>query len=320
MLVILLAGVGGIYFVSRANPPYAQAPASAIATTSAIASSTTAGTANVAAVSSSSPVPTPIPTQAATSTVDCASLPRSEPPANTTGITNGPILSFNFDDGFESSYQNALPIINGAGFPTTQYIISGNLAKPDRVSAAQVLAMQAAGNEIGAHTRTHPYLSRIPVEQMRREICGSRADLMKLGILTTTFAYPEGDFSPAVEQVAAEAGFAAARDTKGGLNNDGTPRLLLHSYQVTAPTTFAQVKNAINQAIQYKEWLILVFHRTDDPGNSISSSHELIQQIVDYVKQVQIPVVTNAQGLSILPYITGTQNSIRDLSATTTSP
>jgi peptidoglycan/xylan/chitin deacetylase (PgdA/CDA1 family) len=225
-------------------------------------------------------------------------------------------ISLDFDDGYLSSFEHALPIINGAGFKTTQYIITGSLSKPGRVSLAQVRAMQAAGNEIGAHTRTHPYLTRVSAQQAMDEICGSRKDLIALGITPKTFAYPEGDYNPTIESIAMQAGFAGARATRGGLNNATTDLFALRSYQTSASTTLPEMKYVIDQAIANKEWLTIVFHKTDELGSYYNTSSQLIRGIVAYLQSTQVPVITESQGLSIINGIRGNANDIRKYTPT----
>ncbi len=260
-----------------------------------------------------------VQTATTTSADICSGLPQSQLDTATT-ITNGPIISIDFDDGFISEYNNALSIINGAGFPTTQYIITGFLTREGRVNKQQILAMQAAGNEIGAHTRTHPYLAKIPEAQARDEICGSKKDLIAIGITPKTLAYPEGNFDPTVENIVKQAGFLGARTTEAGLNNSGTNRFALRSYQMNASTTFAQVKFVIDQGIADKEWLTLVFHRVDENGNPISVTHQLIQQVVSYIKSTGTPVVTESQGLAIMNNITGVISDLKSYKPPSTTP
>ena len=64
--------------------------------------------------------------------------------------------------------------------------------------------------------------------------------------------------------------------------------------------TFADVQKAIDQAAAQKQWIVLVFKRVDEQtlGYTGNVSHELIQQIVDYVKEQNIPVRTMSEGLA----------------------
>jgi len=90
----------------------------------------------------------------------------------------------------------------------------------------QLRALNAEGFDVGAHTRTHPILSRVGPEQLRTEIEGCREQMeQRLGFPVRHFAYPNGgkeDYTPeAVEQVA-RAGYRAAVTCVAGGNTPST--------------------------------------------------------------------------------------------------
>jgi peptidoglycan/xylan/chitin deacetylase (PgdA/CDA1 family) len=88
-------------------------------------------------------------------------------------------VSIDFDDGYQSMYDNGLPILDAVGIKTSQYIVTGSpnnaivnpdqgpvgivdvSGNPDFLSWAEVQTMAANGHEIGAHTRTHQGLSTL---------------------------------------------------------------------------------------------------------------------------------------------------------------
>lgn len=81
----------------------------------------------------------------------------------------------------------------------------------------------AQGNvAIGAHTRWHPILTRVPREKAREEIRGSKSDLeRRLGKAVRLFAYPnglKGDFNETVMDLLREEGFLAAFTNIKGVN------------------------------------------------------------------------------------------------------
>jgi peptidoglycan/xylan/chitin deacetylase (PgdA/CDA1 family) len=88
-------------------------------------------------------------------------------------------VSINFDDGYQSMYDNGMPIFDAAGIRTTQYIITGSpgnaivnpdagpvgiadvSGNPEYLTWSEVHIMAGNGHEIGAHTRTHQGLSTL---------------------------------------------------------------------------------------------------------------------------------------------------------------
>jgi peptidoglycan/xylan/chitin deacetylase (PgdA/CDA1 family) len=68
--------------------------------------------------------------------------------------------------------------------------------------------------EVGAHTITHPFLSRWPVEVQVREVeAGRRACAELTGVEPQGFAYPHGDYDHRTVDVVRRAGFRFACTT-----------------------------------------------------------------------------------------------------------
>lgn len=93
------------------------------------------------------------------------------------------------------------------------------------LSWEQVREMRGAGISFGSHTITHPILSRLTREQMRIQIEGSSADIVRhTGERPLAFAYPNGgkeDYTGITKELLQEAGFACAVTTLFGANTHG---------------------------------------------------------------------------------------------------
>ena len=82
-------------------------------------------------------------------------------------------------------------------------------------SWAEVLEMDRAGVCFGSHTNTHQILTTIPEDQCREELFRSKQVLEQvLAKPCSTFAYPNGNWSPAIRQAVAETGFTVAVTTE----------------------------------------------------------------------------------------------------------
>lgn len=113
-----------------------------------------------------------------------------------------------FDDGYRNAYTTAFPLLKKYGMIGTFYIITGNVGDPAYVTWPELEEMNAAGMEIGAHTQTHAFLTRLSAWKAFYEIWGSRLILAKhLRTPITTFAYPYNDHNPQVVALAQLAGF-----------------------------------------------------------------------------------------------------------------
>ncbi len=109
--------------------------------------------------------------------------------------------------------------------------------------------MQAAGHCIGAHTVTHPLLSRLPAERQLEEISGSVERIAaRLGEPPRVLAYPVGlraAFTAESQDAARRAGIRLAFSNYGGrvtpstftaLDVRRTSAEMLHSQNIFAAT------------------------------------------------------------------------------------
>ena len=103
-------------------------------------------------------------------------------------------VSLTFDDGFLSTYTNALPILSARHLPATVYVTSGFIDQgkvdDDNLPAmtwAQVQALQNTnGWEIGGHTQTHTELPLLTQAQIAAEFANSNAAFASSISSTTT--------------------------------------------------------------------------------------------------------------------------------------
>ena len=96
----------------------------------------------------------------------------------------------------------------------------------------QVRMLRAMGMDVGAHTVHHPILTRVGIDEARREIADSKAyleDLLRSPV--TTFAYPNGmpgrDYAAEHVALVRDCGFAAAVSTGWGAASSATDRFQL---------------------------------------------------------------------------------------------
>ncbi len=145
------------------------------------------------------------------------------------GQRQGRVAVITLDDGYVDNLDAALPVLQKFGFSATSYIVSGCIGRFNEwdaqrlgirkplMSVAELRRWNAAGMDIGAHTRTHPRLTRCNDATLQNEIHGCKMDLEdRLGSAVTQFCYPYGDVDDRVAAVAREAGYEAATTTRRG--------------------------------------------------------------------------------------------------------
>jgi len=80
----------------------------------------------------------------------------------------------------------------------------------------------AQGITVAAHTRTHPVLTNLPIEQARAEVAGSLEDVRReIGAAPAAFCYPNGNVDEGVVGAVREAGVVVAFTTRNGHNDLG---------------------------------------------------------------------------------------------------
>jgi peptidoglycan/xylan/chitin deacetylase (PgdA/CDA1 family) len=121
-----------------------------------------------------------------------------------------------FDDGSETIYENALPILQRYHFTGVSYIVYNYIGVRNYMNADQIRAVHAAGWEIGSHSLSHVDLTTRP-DRQKDEIVESRRQLEALlGIPILSFAYPFGAYDSDSLHYVHQAGYIAAM----GLGNE----------------------------------------------------------------------------------------------------
>jgi peptidoglycan/xylan/chitin deacetylase (PgdA/CDA1 family) len=103
----------------------------------------------------------------------------------------------------------------------------------------EIREMRAGGISFGAHTKTHPILSRINSEEaLRDEIAGSKGALEQaIGPLSNIFAYPNGqrgDWDERAERILEDARFVSSLTTVEGVSTKHTHPFRLKRYALDA--------------------------------------------------------------------------------------
>ncbi|HKC85820.1 MAG TPA: polysaccharide deacetylase family protein [Blastocatellia bacterium] len=116
----------------------------------------------------------------------------------------------------------------------------------------QAREMDANGVEIGSHTLTHPILTNVGDERLRKELSGSKSRLEGvLGHQVDQFCYPNGDNDERVQCEVARAGYRAAVTVVNGLIQRGDDPLTLRrvhterdfAHFLQSTSGFEQLKN-----------------------------------------------------------------------------
>jgi len=147
-------------------------------------------------------------------------------------------IGLSFDDGFANAFRNALRPLRDNQFRAIQFLVVARIGKfndwevqlgdvrEPLMDIAMIKDWLAAGHEIGAHTLTHPLLTRLTLRDAREEIFVSKRKLEDMfGVPVRHFSYPFGDRNEAIRDLVEEAGYETACTTDFGTNTTTTPPL-----------------------------------------------------------------------------------------------
>ncbi len=137
-------------------------------------------------------------------------------------------VALTFDDGFANFGEVAAPLLLDLQLPATLFVVTDRAGGTNDWEGApgpgiptlpllgwdDLGRLAERGIALGAHTRTHPHLSRLDAARRREEIAGSADQIEReTGRRPAAFAYPYGDLDAGVAALAADT-FALACTTE----------------------------------------------------------------------------------------------------------
>lgn len=145
-----------------------------------------------------------------------------------------------FDDGFESVYTAAYPVLARYGFAATVFLVPAycgqsntwpgqprSIPEQPLLSWSQIHEMDRHGIEFGAHSFSHRRLDQLPLAESAREILDSKSYLEdRLGHTVELFSYPYGRYNKAAQSIVEKA-FGGACSSQPGLVQHSSDPLAL---------------------------------------------------------------------------------------------
>lgn len=139
-----------------------------------------------------------------------------------------------FDDGYKNILQ-ILVVLEKYNFKATIFLVVNFIGKKNlwdkNIGLEQesllewkdIKELVKRGFSFGSHTLTHPYLTKISFDEMKKEIILSKKILEeKLNTSINFFCYPYGDFNDKIKEIVRKAGYLGACSIEYGVNNLST--------------------------------------------------------------------------------------------------
>jgi peptidoglycan/xylan/chitin deacetylase (PgdA/CDA1 family) len=140
----------------------------------------------------------------------------------------GRCVALTFDDGYRDFLTAAWPLLRRHKFSATVLLVTDAVGGTSHWDAGyddeaelltwdEIVDLQRAGVEFGAHSATHPALTTLPVVEVVREAARSRAAIQRrLGRVERIFAYPYGDTDEVVQHLVGAVGYVAGLSSRTG--------------------------------------------------------------------------------------------------------
>lgn len=151
-------------------------------------------------------------------------------------------VAITFDDGYQSVYRHAYPVLQRLGYPATLFVYTDFLGSRDAVTPAQLRQMAASGLvDVQAHGKSHANLTERLAEEadaayrrrIDRELQVPRAVLERnQGQTVRHLAYPYGDANDAVLAAMTRSGYALGLTVDPGTNRFYAAPLMLRRVMI----------------------------------------------------------------------------------------
>jgi len=217
-----------------------------------------------------------------------------------TDVVARPALVMTFDDGHDSVWDYAVPVMRDHNMLGTAYIITDNIGAANYISANQLLALHHEGWTIANHTKTHADLTGIAQAAAQAELDDAEAALIAIGITGNGplhCSYPGGAYNSTVRAAVAAAGMLTARsiDThRYPVLPFDQPDVIQLGKQFGNTLSLAQAKTWVDGLITRNEIGIALFHLlvTGTPANTSEWNVGDFEDFCEYVAGADIPCIT----------------------------
>jgi peptidoglycan/xylan/chitin deacetylase (PgdA/CDA1 family) len=127
-------------------------------------------------------------------------------------LPTGKPIVVSFDNGYQSQYTNALPVLRRLGWVGDENIqLTGLPPSQGGLSETQVKGLVAAGWELDTQGISHADLIALNATQLAEQVAGSRKTIQqRYGVPVNWFCYPSGHYNATVIAAVKSAGYTGS--------------------------------------------------------------------------------------------------------------
>jgi len=196
-------------------------------------------------------------------------------------------LSLTFDDGLETQYNTAYPLLKERGFKASFFIITNvsSFEGKKLMNYSEILELKESGFEIGSHSLHHNFMTKINDSETDKEFSESKKILEEKGIIVDSFAFPYRDYNSKLLEKA-KSYYTIVRDNYN-INSGG---FFINGLSIEKTTDINKTCNDIEKAANNNYWLILIIHDVSDSDGKYTVSKENFIKLLDCASKYGIKV------------------------------
>jgi peptidoglycan/xylan/chitin deacetylase (PgdA/CDA1 family) len=162
-----------------------------------------------------------------------------------------------FDDGHNSNYSTALPILHDFRFRAEFFITTAWIGQPDFLTAEQIQALCLEGMAIGSHGHSHLFFDDLGENELRRELLDSRTILENIiSMRVQSVSAPGGRVNQTLHRLVRELDFSFLCTSRFGYmtpdkGNQICPRMVIKN--TTSMETFCRIVQQDNLFIRRQQ-------------------------------------------------------------------
>ena len=144
-----------------------------------------------------------------------------------------------FDNGYQSQYTNALPVLRRLGWVGDENLqLSGLPTSQGGLSEAQVRGLLAAGWELDTQGYSHADLTTLGASELHYQVAVARQTLQRrYRVPVSWFCYPSGHYDATVIAAVQQAGYVGSTTVMPGWASPAEDRFRLHRLRVLRGTS-----------------------------------------------------------------------------------
>jgi peptidoglycan/xylan/chitin deacetylase (PgdA/CDA1 family) len=159
----------------------------------------------------------------------------------------GKPIVLSFDNGYQSQYTQALPVLRGLGWVGVENIqLTGLPPSQGGLSQAQVRGLVAAGWELDTQGISHADLTTLDAAALHAQVASARATIQReYGVPVNWFCYPSGQYDATVLAAVRAAGYRGSTTVVPGWARPGEDAYRLPRLRVLGGTSGAALVSEI---------------------------------------------------------------------------